>query len=142
MPKDRSYWQQRFDQIEQSANNQSVTYVQELEEKYRIATQAIEGKIEAWYQRLAQNNKVSVTEARRLLRQAELEEFHWTVEQYIKAGKENAIDERWLKELENASARFHINRLEALKLDIRQQIELATGGLVDNTYTLLRNVYA
>ena len=37
----------------------------------------------------------------------ELEEFKWTVEDYIKAGEENAVDQ--LDEgTENASARHHI----------------------------------
>lgn len=140
--KKNNYWKQRFDQIEQAANNQSVEYIQSLEEKYRKAAQAIDGKINAWYQRLAANNGVSMTEARRMLTDSELKEFKWTVEEYIKAGQENAIDERWMKELENASAKFHINRLEALKIEARQQIELATGGMVDDVDGLLKNVYS
>lgn len=64
MPKkNRDYWQQRFDQIEQSANNQSVAYIQELEKKYDKAAREIDGKINAWYQRIAANNNVSITES-------------------------------------------------------------------------------
>lgn len=140
--KKNNYWKQRFDQIEQAANNQSVEYIQSLEEKYRKAAQAIDGKINAWYQRLAANNGVSMTEARRMLTDSELKEFKWTVEEYIKAGQENAIDERWMKELENASAKMHISRLEALKMEARQQIEFATGGMVDSVDGLLKSVYA
>ena len=139
--KNSDYWKQRFDQIEQSANNQSVEYIKSLEEKYRKAAQALDGKINAWYQRLAANNGVSMTEAKKLLNDSELKEFKWTVEEYIKAGEENEIDERWMKELENASAKFHINRMEALKLEARHQIELATGGMVDDVDGLLKNVY-
>lgn len=143
MPKkNRDYWQQRFDQIEQSANNQSVAYIQELEKKYDKAAREIDGKINAWYQRIAANNNVSITEAKRLLNNSELKEFKWTVEEYIKAGQENAIDQRWMKELENASAKFHISRLEAMKIEARQQIELATGGMADDVDTLLKNVYS
>lgn len=143
MPKkNKDYWQQRFDQIEQSANNQSVAYIQELEKKYDKAAREIDGKINAWYQRIAVNNNVSITEAKRLLNNSELKEFKWTVEEYIKAGQENAIDQRWMKELENASAKFHISRLEAMKIEARQQIELATGGMVDDVDTLLKNVYS
>lgn len=139
--KSSEYWKGRFDQIEQSANNQSVEYIQSLDKKYQKAAKEIDGKINAWYQRLADNNGVSITEARRLLTNSELKEFKWTVQDYIKAGKENALDQRWMKELENASAKFHINRLEALKLECRQQIEVATGGLVDDVDKLLSNTY-
>lgn len=142
MAKSSTYWQGRFDQIEQSANNRSTKYVKQLEKKYQIAAQQIDGQINAWYQRLADNNGVSMTEARKLLTDSELDEFKWTVAQYIEAGKENAIDQRWLRELENASAKFHINRLEALKLDVRQQIEQAFAGGQQSMYDVLADVYS
>ena len=87
--KSSEYWKGRFDQIEQSANNQSVEYIQSLDKKYQKAAKEIDGKINAWYQRLADNNGVSITEARRLLTDSELKEFKWTVKDYIKAGEEN-----------------------------------------------------
>lgn len=39
-------------------------------------------------------------------------------------GEQNAIDGAWMKQLENASARVHISRLEALKLQLQQQAEV------------------
>lgn len=50
---------------------------------------------------------------------------------YIKYGKENKIDGQWEKQLENASARFHISRLETLKLQT-QQLELLFGNQLDS----------
>ena len=135
------YWKQRFDQVEQSANNKSVRYVKKLEKKYQAAAKEIDTKINAWYQRIANNNEVTITEARRLLSDAELKEFRWTVEDYIKYGQKNAIDQSWMKELENASAKFHINRLEALKLECRQQIEQAFGNGQQNMFDVLGDVY-
>lgn len=37
-----------------------------------------------------------------MLKAGELKEFKWSVEEYIKKGRENAIDKRWMKERENA----------------------------------------
>jgi len=48
--------------------------------------------IEHWYQRLADNNEINLARAKRLLKGGELEEFHWTVDQYIKASRENAVE--------------------------------------------------
>lgn len=142
MPKKNSkYWQGRFDQIEQAANNKSVRYTRDLEKKYQTAAQQIDTQINAWYQRLADNNGVSMTEARKLLTNSELKEFKWTVEDYIKHGEQNALDQSWLKELENASAKFHINRLEALKLECRQQIEDAFGGGQQSMFNMLGDIY-
>ena len=143
MPKkiQSKYWKQRFDQVEQAANDKSVSYVQSLEEKARKAEQQIDAQINSWYQRLANNNSITITEAKRLLNSNELDEFRWSVKEYIKYGEENAIDQRWMKELENASARYHINQLEALKLQTRQQIEIMTGGMVDDIDNVIRNAY-
>ena len=81
------------------------------------------------------NNDISYAAAKRLLKKNELEEFHWSVEQYIKAGKENAVNQRWMKELENASARHHISYLEAMKIQEQQHAELLSaefeGGMTD-----------
>lgn len=136
-----TYWQKRYSNIEQAAHDKSVVCFNELSEKYRKAEAEINKEINAWYQRFAVNNKISMTEARRLLNSNELEELRWNVEQYIKAGWENAIDKRWMKELENASAKFHINRLEALKLNAQQSIEKMLGGASDNVDSMLRDVY-
>ena len=141
MQKDENYWQKRFDQIEQAANNKSVKYTKKLEKKYAAAAKEIDGKINAWYQRLADNNGVSITEAKKLLTTSELKEFRWTVEEYIKYGQENAIDQRWMKELENASAKFHINRLEALRLEARQQVEQLFSGGQESMFDTLADVY-
>lgn len=139
--KNSEYWATRFNQVEQAANNKTVKYSKQLEKKYKMASKEIDTKINAWYQRIAVNNNVSVEDARRLLSKNELDEFKWDVQQYIEAGRQNAIDERWIKELENASAKFHINRLEALKMEVRQQIEQAMAGGQQAMFDTLANVY-
>lgn len=139
--KNSEYWATRFNQVEQAANNKTVKYSKQLEKKYKMASKEIDTKINSWYQRIAVNNEITVEEARRLLSKNELAEFKWDVQQYIEAGRQNAIDERWIKELENASAKFHINRLEALKMEVRQQIELAMAGGQQSMFDTLADVY-
>ena len=139
--KNSEYWQNRYNQIEQAANNKSVRYASKLEKKYRTAASEIEAQINKWYNRIAKNNNISMTEARRLLSADELKEFRWTVEEYIERGRENAINQQWMKELENASAKFHINRLEAMKLECRHQIEMAMANGQQDMFDLLSDVY-
>lgn len=136
-----TYWQKRYDQIEQAAHDKSVAYYSALDKKYGRAQAEIDKEINAWYQRFAVNNKIDYTEARRLLNSDELDEFRWSVEDYIKAGEQNDVDGRWMKELENASARHHVNRLEALKLSTTNSIEKAMGGMTDDVDKMLRDVY-
>lgn len=63
------------------------------------------------------------------------------MEEYIKHGKENGITKDWSKELENASARVHIERLEALKIQTRGQIEKLYNGRESGFKNFLKNVY-
>lgn len=141
MAKNNKYWQERFEQIEQAANNKSVRFNRTLEKKYRLAAGEIDAQINKWYNRIAKNNMMSISEARRLLTANELKEFKWTVEEYIAYGRQNALDQQWVKELENASAKFHINRLEAMKLEVRHQIEMAMAGGQQDMFDVLGNVY-
>lgn len=136
-----TYWQKRYDQIEQAAHDKAVACYSALDKKYSRAQAEIDKEINAWYQRFAVNNKIDYTEARRLLNSDELDEFRWSVEDYIKAGEQNDVDGRWMKELENASARHHVNRLEALKLSTTNSIEKAMGGMTDDVDKMLRDVY-
>lgn len=135
------YWRERFVQLEAAQNRLAQAGRQEIERHYRRAQRELDEQIRVWYQRLADNNKISLAEARRWLTGQELAEFKWDVQEYIKRGMENGIDGRWAKQLENASARFHISRLEALKIRTRQSMEQLFArqqGIVNQT---LADVY-
>lgn len=141
MTENAKYWSKRFDRIEQMANDKSVEYVAQLDKKYRNAQNAIQDKINAWYQRFADNNQITMSEARKWLSDSELDELKWTVDEYIAYGRENALDGKWIKQLENASAKAHINRLEALKIELQQQIEVVSGGMTDDVDKLIKSAY-
>lgn len=133
--KSSSYWQKRMAALEDSQYKQSAEYYKNVQKQYREASNSIQMDIERWYQRLADNNNLSYAGAKKLLKKDEMNEFHWSVEQYIKAGEENAVDQRWMKELENASARHHISYLEAMKMQTQQHAELLStefeGGMTE-----------
>lgn len=135
------YWQKRFELLEQSQHNIGVQCYADIEKQYRQAQKQLEGQIAAWYQRFASNNGVTLAEAKRMLNAKELAELKWDVNQYIQYGQENAINGTWVKQLENASARFHISRLEALKLQTQQSIEVMFGNQLDSIDSTMRNVY-
>lgn len=139
--KNGAYWKKRFKQIEESQHQQGLQCYADIEKQYLAAQRQIEAKINAWYQRFADNNEISLVEAHRLLNSGELEELKWDVNEYIKHARENAIDEQWMRELENASAKAHIGRLEALKLQIQQSLEVMFGNQLDDVDATIRNTY-
>lgn len=123
--RNREYWQKRFSAVEEMRNKRGRLTVDAIAPYFDRAQASIDKEIRAWYQRFADNNEISVVDAKKLLRQNELDELKWDIEEYIKRGQENAVSQEWLKELENASAKFHISRLEALKLRTQNAAEQA-----------------
>ena len=134
------YWRGRFSILEDSAHREAQKTMQDMEELYLDAQRSVQKEIESWYARFAVNNQISLTDARKWLTAGQLEEFHWSVEQYIKIGEQAGLDAAWLKKLENASARFHISRLESVQMGIQQQLELLYGNQVDSLDALLKKV--
>lgn len=122
--KNSDYWKLRFEQLEAAQNGQGAAAVAEIEWQYKEAQKQIEGQIARWYQRFADNNGISLAEARQYLKGAALKEFKWDVQDYIKYGQDNALMGGWMKELENASAKYHISKLEALKIQTQQSLEV------------------
>ena len=139
--KNSEYWKNRFVEMEEATHQTSLKKTMDIQEQFDKSQKIIEEKINAWYQRYANNNNISLLEARKSLNDKELKELKWDVEEYIKKGRENAFSGEWVKELENASARAHISRLEALELQCRQQAETAFGNLNDEVSKHIKDVY-
>ena len=139
--KNDAYWANRMRILEDALLDTGYEYVQNLERQYDKAIRDIETDIAHWYQRFAKNNEISLNDARKLLNSQELEEFKWTVEEYIKYGKENAVNGTWIKQLENASARVHISRLEAIKLQLQQQAEALSAKQAEAVKSVSGGVY-
>ncbi len=143
MPKkNREYWQERYEQLEKSAHSYSLSTYAQIEPAFKQAQMEIQKDIDAWYGRIAVNNNVTLQEAKKLLTADELAEFKWDVNEYIKYGKENEINQMWVKQLENASAKYHISRLEALKIRTQQAAEVAFGNELDAVDSMARKVYS
>lgn len=139
--KNSQYWQLRFTQLEQAQNKMAAESLKEIEQQYKQAQKEIEAKINTWYQRFAKNNGITIAEARQFLKNADLTEFKWDVQDYIKYGQDNALMGGWTKELENASAKFHISRLEALKIQTQQSLETMFAKQLGIVSATMQNVY-
>ena len=139
--KNSTYWANRMRILENSLLDTGYEYVQNLEKQYELAIAEIDRKIAAWYQRFAKNNEITLAEAKRLLNSNELKEFRWTVEEYIRNGEASAISDEWKRQLENASSRVHISRLDSLKVQLRQEAEALHGSQLKATESLLSDTY-
>ena len=141
MIKDKEYWIKRFEYLEKAQIENEDKYVSTLLEEYDKAKSNIEKEISSWLSRFSINNQISLKDVNKWLNSEELKELKWDVNEYIQHGKQNGIDLIWQKELENASAKVHISRLEALKLQIQQQIEALSYKESKDTTDFISNTY-
>ena len=136
------YWKQRFTQLEAAQNRKGATAYLEMEKQYKVAQNELEAQIARWYQRFADSNSISLAQAKQWLKGQDLAEFKWDVKEYIKYGKENAINGAWMQELENASSKFHISRLEALQIQTQNSLETMFAQQMGTMKKALSDVYA
>ena len=136
------YWKQRFTQLEAAQNRKGAGAYLEIEKQYKAAQNELEAQIARWYQRFADSKGISLAQAKQWLKGQDLAEFKWDVKEYIKYGKENAINGAWMQELENASSKFHISRLEALQIQTQNSLETMFAQQMGTMKKALSDVYA
>lgn len=139
--KNSDYWQNRFEQLEKASHQEALNTYSQIEESFEQAQREIERNINNWYVRFANNNQITITDAKKMLNASELKELKWDIQEYIKYGKENELNELWIKELENASAKYHISRLEALKIQTQQTMEKLFGNELDEVDKMTSKTY-
>ena len=136
------YWKQRFTQLEAAQNRKGAGAYLEIEKQYKAAQNELEAQIARWYQRFTDSNGISLAQAKQWLKGQDLAEFKWDVKEYIKYGKENAINGAWMQELENASSKFHISRLEALQIQTQNSLETMFAQQMGTMKKALSDAYA
>lgn len=135
------YWRKRLEDLEKAQVLNEAKYVGILNEEYEKALSSIKKETNSWLTRFAVNNQISLQDAKKWLNANELKELKWDVDEYIKYGQENGIDLIWRKELENASAKVHISRLEALQLQIQNEIEKLSYKEQKSTQDFILDTY-
>lgn len=134
------YWRRRFESVETAAHKKADRTIRELDELFLDAQRTVQKEIESWYARYANSNGLSLSDAKKQLTAGELEEFKWDVKKYIEIGEKENLSKEWQKKLENASARFHVSRLESVQITIQQQLERLYGNETDKIDKHLRDV--
>ena len=139
---DIEYWENRTIELKKAELQNEIQYVKELQEQYDKALLTINKQINDWLLKFADNNgNITLEEAKKLLNSKELKELKWDVNDYIKYGRENGTDLIWEKQLVNASSKAHIARLEALEIQIQQQIEKISNEEQKSTEDFILNQY-
>lgn len=135
-----AYWTKRMLMLEEASHRSAKSCVKQVLAAFVRSKVRINDEIEKWVARIAINNEVSMAEARKYLKGDELDDFHLTVEEYIALGQTNT-NRRWEKILENASAKEHITRLEAMSIHLEKYLRDAFGTESELLEKLLEGIY-
>ena len=138
-----NYWADRFIAEENRINELSKEQVKEAKRQYDIALKNTNQKIYEFYAKYAKDNNISMYEAKQRFNKKELKEFKMSLSEYVRKGQSLNIDpdDAIIKELKNVSSRVHIERLEALKMEIKAEIDLLSKTMENNLDRHLREVY-
>lgn len=136
------YWKKRFEILETRSNLRSKSHIKELTKQYNIAKRETEKELAVFYNRLAANNDLpSIAAAKKLLNKNELAEFKMSLETYIRLAKENGVTGDWTKFLENASLKYRISRLEAMKLQMEHQATMLMATELTGLEAFAKSAY-
>jgi phage protein len=138
-----NYWIDRFTAEENRINELSKEQVKAAKRQYDIALKNTNQKIYEFYAKYAKDNNISMYEAKQRFNKKELKEFKMSLSEYIRKGQSLNIspNDSIIKELKNVSSRVHIERLEALKMEIKAEIDLLSKTMENNLDKHLRSIY-
>lgn len=140
MTNNSEYWKRRAEEIASKQFDKIDNYIVRMNLEYLEALQSLQKDIEIFYQRFAQNNEISLAEARKLLNSNELQEFKMGLEEFTRKAKGNK-NEQWEKELNNASFKVRITRLQALQMQIKNAIEELYYKQEEDVKEILSDIY-
>lgn len=122
------WWKKRATAVEEAQYQDEMNLARDMQRALDYAYTSIEKEIYALYGKYAENNQMTLAEARKYLTDAEREEFRYTLQQYTDMARNNS-DGRFDKLLDALSTRARVSRLEALQARSALYIRGAYGGM-------------
>ena len=126
-----AYWRKRAIELAEKQKQEDDDLCLRFHREYERILHELDKEISIFYARYAANESVSMADARRLLRDAELEDFRMSLDEFRGKALAGGFD----KELEEVYLRSRISRLQALQT----QVELRMMELFGSQRDVLRD---
>lgn len=143
MPNNSSleYWKKRYEEEMERAMHQAGGPKKDLRKYADTVIRRLEKDINDWYQRYANENGMSLADAKKQLDARELKAFNMDLEEYRAIAERDELSEEHKKMLKQASARQQLDRVQELYINTVQELE-SWAKYQDSTISdLLSNVY-
>ena len=135
------YWKKRNSELLKIHAQRADSIESELKKEYEKSINGIKIEIESFYQRYADENGITMAEARKQLSREELKGFKLSLEEFREKALDNA-DGKWTTMLDNEYMRSRVSRLEALKYQMRGEVELLKQKQEDKFSSSLKKAYS
>lgn len=126
-----AYWRGRAIELAEKQKREDEDLCLRFHREYERILHELDKEISIFYARYAANESVSLADARKLLRDAELEDFRMSLDEF----RDKALAGGFDKELEEVYLRSRISRLQALQT----QVELRMMELFQSQRDVLRD---
>lgn len=126
-----AYWRKRAIELAEKQKQEDDDLCLRFHREYERILHELDKEISIFYARYAANESVSMADARRLLRDAELEDFRMSLDEF----RDKALAGGFDKKLEEVYLRSRISRLQALQT----QVELRMMELFSSQRDVLRD---
>ena len=132
-----AYWRKRTLQQAERQIQADEKLNQDIAREYKRILHELDKELAVFYARYAENEGVTMAQARRLLRDAELEDFRLSLDEF----REKAIEGGYDKELNEIYLRTRVSRLQALQTQIRLRIQELFQEQQEQLHNHLAGIY-
>lgn len=137
----KDYWQRRFERLEQREMDKADQAMAELKKVYEYTLRQLRDEVIEWYNRYADENGLSLADARKQLDARELKAFKLTLKEYEKLAKQQDLSDEYIKMLDQASIRARLSRSQMLYIKTANYVEQLAKEQEINLTELLKDVY-
>ena len=136
-----NYWEKRFERLKRQQMGKAETVTAAMRREYTKALTALRKEVLDWYYRYAEENEITLADARKELDTRELKAFQLTLKEYIKLAKKKDLPQKYIKMLDKASIRTRLDRSQELYIKTSRYVEELAKSQNLSMNRLLANVY-
>lgn len=136
-----NYWAKRYEDESERAFGLGKMTSRNLRKQADIIIRRMEKNVNDWYQRYADENGISLADARKELNARELKAFKMTLEEYRRQAEQEGLSEEHQKMLKQASIRKRLDREQELYINTVHELERWAKTQDTDISDLLNKVY-
>lgn len=136
-----NYWEKRYEDESERAFWLGKMTSRNLRKQADIIIRRMEKNVNDWYQRYADENGISLADARKELNARELKAFKMTLEEYRRQAEQEGLSDEYKQMLKQASIRKRLDREQELYINTVHELERWAKTQDTDISDLLNKVY-